>query len=57
LEPHEDTFVPILAPEINDDETTHPDHGSYLSSEYYLEDDENGVDQHADVEPPHMPKW
>jgi hypothetical protein len=34
LEPHADTFVPLPAPDISDDESTHSDHGSYMSSEY-----------------------
>jgi hypothetical protein len=40
-EPHVDTFVPLLAPDISYDESTHLDHDSYLSSEYDLEDDEH----------------
>jgi hypothetical protein len=30
LEPHAGTFVPLLAPNISDDESTHSDHGSNL---------------------------
>jgi hypothetical protein len=52
LEPHAETSVPLPAPDISDDESTHSDHGSNLSSESDLEDDE-----HADVEPPQIPKW
>jgi hypothetical protein len=33
LEPHAETFVPLPAPDISDDESTHSDHGSYLSFE------------------------
>jgi hypothetical protein len=51
-EPHVDTFVPLHAPNINDDESTHSNHGSYMISEYNLKDDEN-----AYVEPPQIPKW
>jgi hypothetical protein len=34
LEPHAETSVLPPAPDIRDDESTHSDHGSYLSSEY-----------------------
>jgi hypothetical protein len=47
LEPHVDTFVPLPALDFSDDESTHSDHGSDLSSKSDLEDDE-----HADVEQP-----
>jgi hypothetical protein len=40
LEPHAETFVPLPAPDISDDESTHSDHGSDLSSESDSEDDE-----------------
>jgi len=56
LEPHANTCVPLLAPDINDDDSTHSDLGSDLSSQYDLEYDEHIDYQHADVEPPQMPK-
>jgi hypothetical protein len=46
-EPHANTYVPLPAPDISDDESTHSDHGLDQSSEFDSEDDE-----HADVEPP-----
>jgi hypothetical protein len=51
LEPHAETFVPLPAPDISDDESTHSAHGSNLSSESDSEDDEHVDDQHADAEP------
>ena len=33
LESHAETFVPLPTPHIRDDESTHSDHDSYLSSE------------------------
>jgi len=52
FDPHAKTYVPLPAPYINDDESTHSDNGSNLSSEYDLEDDE-----HVDDEPPQIPMW
>lgn len=52
LEPHAETSIPFPAPDISDDESTHSDHGSDLSSKYDQEEYE-----HVDVEPPQMPKW
>ena len=46
LESHVETYVPLPPLCISDDESTHSDHGSDLSSESDLEDDE-----HADDEP------
>jgi hypothetical protein len=49
--------IPLLAPNISDDEYTHLDNGSYMSFEYDLEYYEHVNDDHEDVEPPHIPKW
>jgi hypothetical protein len=57
LEPHAKTSVPLPAPNINDDETNHSDHGSDLSSESDSEYDEYVDDEHANVEPSQMLKW
>jgi len=45
LKPHVYTFVPLLLPNINDDESTHSDNGSYFSYEYDSVDDEHGDDE------------
>jgi hypothetical protein len=34
LEPHAETYVPLPAPKISDDESTHSYHCSYLTSKY-----------------------
>jgi hypothetical protein len=57
LEPHAKTYVPLSAPDINDDDSTHSYHGSDLSSKSDSKYDEHVDDKHAYVEPPHMPKW
>jgi hypothetical protein len=51
LEPHVETYALHLAPEIGDDESTHSYHGSDLSFESDLEDDEHINDEHANDEP------
>ena len=45
LEPHVETYVPLPPPCISDDESTHSDHGSHLSSQSDSEDDENANDE------------
>jgi len=57
LKPHANTYVPMFAPDINHDDSTHSNHVSYLSSESDSEDDAHTDDDHADVEPPQMSKW
>jgi hypothetical protein len=51
-EPRVDTVIPLPTPDITDDESTQSSHGLYMSFESDSEDDE-----HANVEPPHMPMW
>jgi hypothetical protein len=57
LELHAETFVPLPTKNISDDESTHSDNDSYMSSESDSEDDEHVDDEHVDVEPPQIPKW
>ena len=47
LESHAETFVPILAPKIHDDGSTHSYHDSYLSFEH----DEEHEHEHVDLHP------
>jgi hypothetical protein len=51
-ETHTDTFVAPPTLDINYDELTHLDHGSYMSFESYLE-----YYEHAYVGAPQIPKW
>jgi hypothetical protein len=46
LEPHTNTFVPMLTTDISDDESTHLDHGSDINSESDLEYDESMMSMH-----------
>ena len=46
LESHVETFAPLPAPNIHDDESTHSNHDSYLSFEPNEEHEDEYVDPH-----------
>jgi hypothetical protein len=51
-EPHAETYVLPLVPDIRDDASSHSDQISDLISESYLEDHEHACD-----DPHQIPKW